>query len=155
MRYTLLLTFGLLVSSIACAQSTEEAATPPADPTNPEADTADPAREAAAQLTEKYTLDADQTADVYTIQLRKQRNLAEILPLKAQNRPVYLNKLNSIQRGTQASIRRLLKTDAQRDLFQQSMADQRRLRAEKMRELQAKGVSALAIEEAVLEIYFE
>lgn len=155
MRYTIFLFFGLLASSIARAQSAEDAATPPVDPTNLEADSIDPAREAAALLTEKYTLDADQTAEVYTVQLRKQRNLAEILPLKTQNQPVYLNKLNSIQRGTQASIRRLLKTDAQRDLFQQSMADQRRLRAEKMRELQAKGASALAIEEAILEIYFE
>ncbi|MCB0530977.1 MAG: hypothetical protein H6574_14980 [Lewinellaceae bacterium] len=155
MRYTIFLFFGLLASSIARAQSAEDAATPPVDPTNLEADSTDPAREAAALLTEKYTLDADQTAEVYTVQLRKQRNLAEILPLKTQNQPVYLNKLNSIQRGTQASIRRLLKTDAQRDLFQQSMADQRRLRAEKMRELQAKGASALAIEEAILEIYFE
>ncbi|MBK8966348.1 MAG: hypothetical protein R3D58_09865 [Saprospiraceae bacterium] len=155
MRYTIFLFLGLLASAVACAQSAEDAATPPADPTNPESDTADPAREAAARLTEKYSLDADQTAEVYTIQLRKQRNLSEILPLKTQNRPVYLNKLNSIQRGTQAGIRRLLKTDAQRDLFQQSMAEQRRLRAEKQRELQAQGASALTIEAAVLEIYFE
>ncbi len=154
MRYTIFLFLGLLASSVACAQSTDDA-TPPIDPTDLETETTDPAREAAARLTEKYSLDTDQTAEVYAIQLRKQRNLAEILPLKTQNRPVYLNKLSSIQRGTQAGIRRLLKTDAQRDLFQQSMADQRRLRAEKQRELQAQGASALAIEAAILEIYFE
>jgi len=151
MRYTIFFFLGLLASSFAGAQSTDDA-TPPIETAT---DAPDPAREAAARLTEKYTLDAEQATEVYTIQLRKQQNLAEIESLKTQNPPLYFNKLKSIQRGTQASIRRVLKTQAQQDLFQKTLAEQRRLRAEKQRELQAKGLSPLAIEEAVLDIYFE
>jgi hypothetical protein len=153
MRHTLILFLGLLFTSFAYAQSAEDAATPAeADRV---AEIPDSVREAAARLVEKYSLDADQAIEALTIQVRKQRNLAEIAPLKQSNSPQYFNKLKSVQRGTQASIRRLLKTPEQRDLFQKTQVEQRYLRAEKQQALQAEGLSALAIEEAVLAIYFE
>ncbi len=115
----------------------------------------DPAREATDLLIEKYSLDVDQAAKMYTIQQRKQQNLAEIQGFKQSNPALFRNKLQSIQRGTQASIRRLLRTQIQKEQFQQAQSEQRRLRAEKRRELLAQDVAPEDIELALLDIYIE
>jgi len=116
---------------------------------------ADPAREAAGRLAAKYKLNAAQTQKMYTIQTRKQRNLAEIEVFKSSNPALYRAKLESIQKGTQSSIRRLLKTKEQQALFQKNQTEQRRLRQAKREEMNAQGASKEAIEAAVLEIYVE
>lgn len=120
-----------------------------------QAQTADAAREAANQLIQKYGLDTEQAAEARTIQERKQRNLAEIEPLKTSDPVRYRAKLESIQQGTHASLRRLLTTPEQRAIFQQTLSEQRRLRAEKRLALEAQGKSQPEVEEAVLEIYLE
>jgi len=117
--------------------------------------TADPAREAAEQLVRKYALDSKQADKAHTIQVRKQRNLAEIEALKTSDPVLYHAKMESIQKGTHASIRRMLTTPTQRELFQQTQSEQRRLRAEKRLAMEAQGASDLVIEAAVLAIYIE
>jgi hypothetical protein len=117
--------------------------------------TAAPAREAADRLIQKYGLDTDQADKIYTIQVRKQRNLAEIETLKTTDPVLFHAKLESIQQGTQAGIRRLLTTKKQRDLFQQTQSEQRRLRGEKRREMEEKGAAAADTKAAILDIYLE
>ncbi|MBK9336506.1 MAG: hypothetical protein IPM98_07905 [Lewinellaceae bacterium] len=119
------------------------------------AQTADPAREAADVLAKKYSLDAVQAENMYTVQVRKQKNLTEIVGLQASDPALYHAKLASVQQGTLASIRRVLTTKAQRDLFQQTQSEQRRLRGEKRREMEAQGDDPFAMEAAVLAIYME
>lgn len=113
------------------------------------------ARELTQQISQKYTLDAGQSAKMYSIQTRKLRNLAEIALLKTSNPSLYFHKMKSIQKGTQASIRRMLTTTEQQNLFQETQAEQRRLRAEKQAELQATGATQLEIEAALADIYLE
>ncbi|TNE54644.1 MAG: hypothetical protein EP344_14125 [Bacteroidetes bacterium] len=149
MRNILLLLLCLAIPALALAQS--------APPVNPGSDTGqgDLAREATEILVQKYTLDTEQSAAMYAIQSRKQRNLMEIGPYETSNPALYRSKLNSVQRGTQASIRRLLNTPAQEKLFQQTLAEQRRLRGEKRKELLQDGATPAEVDAALLDIYLE
>ncbi len=113
------------------------------------------AREAAEKLVAKYNLNADQAKQVYTIQQRKQRNLSEIEPVKTTDRNLYLAKLESLQKGTLSSIRRLLRTKDQIDLYQKTQSDIRVKRAEKRQELIKAQKAKDDIQAAVLEIYEE
>ena len=83
------------------------------------------------------------------------RNLAEIEAFKTGNPALYRVKLESIQKGTQNSIRRLLNTEGQQTIFRKTMAEQRRLRQAKREELRAQGVSTETIDAAGREIYIE
>ncbi len=117
---------------------------------------ADPARAAADQLIRKYNLStAKQAEKAYAIQVRKQKNLSEIEALATSDPALYHAKLAGIQQGTQASIGRLLSTNVQRELYRKTQSEQRLLRAEKRRILEAQGVPTAAIESAVLDIYLE
>lgn len=113
------------------------------------------AREAAEKLAAKYSLNADQAKQVYTIEQRKQRNLAEIEPLKTSDRSRYLAKLESLQKGTLNSIKRTLRTKEQLDLFQSTQADVRTKRAEKRKELLLAKSPKEDIQAVLLEIYEE
>lgn len=124
-------------------------------PRNTTIGNADPAQEATGPLVAKYGLNADQTQKMQKIQARKLQNLAEIEAFKTGNPTLYRVKLESIQKGTQNSIRRLLNTEAQQTIFRKTMAEQRRLRQAKREELRAQGVSKETIDAAVLEIYLE
>ena len=113
------------------------------------------ARTTVQQLTAKYGLNADQAKQMYGIQARKQRNLAQIEPLQASNQALYRAKLESVQHGTSASIRRLLQSKAQLDIFQKTQADLRSQRGKIRKEMSAQGAAKEAIELAVLAIYAE
>ena len=115
----------------------------------------DPAREATTRLTGKYQLDEQQQKLVYTIQTRKLRNLAAIESLKTSDPDRYLAKLESVQKGTQASIQRLLKTPEQVQAYNQTLAEQRRQRSARLEEMKAAGASKTAIAEALAGIYLE
>lgn len=117
--------------------------------------TYDPARTAADQLIRKYGLDTKQAEKAYDIQVRKQKNLAGIEALASGDPALYRAKKASIQQGTQASIARLLTTKTQRELYRQTLSEQRKLRAEKRQVMEAKGEPAAAIEAALLDIYLE
>lgn len=119
------------------------------------AQSSDPAREAADRLILKYNLDAQQAEKAYAIQARKLKNLAEIEAFASSAPPLYHAKKTSIQQGTQASIGRLLTTKSQRALYRKTLSEQRKLRAEKRLDMEAKGEPEAKIEAALLDIYIE
>lgn len=144
----LLIVFGLLFFTVSGVFGQD--VTPPAG--NPH-DTQ--AQAATELLTTKYTLTPDQAKQMYTIQLRKQRNLSEIESLKTTDPAKYNAKIASIQNGTTGSIKRLLKNKDQQKLFQQTQAEVRKLKAQKRKELVSKGASKVEIDAALNLIYAE
>jgi len=140
----------LFVVSIAFQSAAQEAS--PATP-NPAHETA--AREATDLLAVKYKLDADQTKQMYTIQLRKQRNTAEILPLQTENPDLYRAKVQSLRKGTLASIRGVLHTKEQVDIYQKTQISVRSRQADKRKEMMGQQRSKEEIEAALLDIYSE
>ncbi len=144
---TALLLFVVSIVSQASAQQASSV-TP-----NPAHETA--ARAATEPLVAKYQLDADQAKQMYTIQLRKQRNSAEIQPLQAGNPALYRAKVQSIQKGTLASIRRILHTKEQVDLYQKTQISVRTQQADKRKAMMAQKTPKEEIEAALLDIYSE
>lgn len=154
MKHTVLLTSLLILAAGALYAQSPGAATPASAAPGGVDPGPDLAREATQQLKLKYQLDAAQEEKMYVIQQRKRRNLAEIEPLK-DNPALYNAKLQSIQRGTLASIQRMLNTPAQQEIFQQTKSELRKQRALKRQEMTEQGASKRAIESALLEIYLE
>jgi transposase-like protein len=113
------------------------------------------AKELTEKITVKYTLNAEQAKKIYEIQARKQRNMEQIATLQSENPKLYLAKIESIQNGTLASIKRTLKTKEQMDIFNKTMAETRNKKAEKRKELMKSSANKDAIEAAMVEIYFE
>jgi hypothetical protein len=113
------------------------------------------AKELTEKITVKYAMNAEQAKKVYEIQARKQRNMEQIAKLKSENPKLYLAKIESIQNGTLASIKRTLKTKEQMDIFNKTMVETRNKKAEKRKELMQNSANKEAIEAAMLEIYFE
>lgn len=112
-------------------------------------------RKATEALTAKYTLNADQAKQMYTIQLRKANNMAQIEGLKATDPALYRAKAQNVQKGTLASIRRILNTKEQVELYQKTQSDIRALRNKKQKEMAANKSSKEALETALLSIYAE
>ncbi|MBL7774816.1 MAG: hypothetical protein JNK89_02375 [Saprospiraceae bacterium] len=154
MKNAIIYGFFLLAPPALPAQSGSTGTPPPAPTPNTE-QSADTARAIARQLTSKYALDGAQATKVYNIQRLKMKKMAQIAPLQTSDPKLYYYKLDAIQKSTQASIRRLLTTTEQRQMFLATQVQQRKLRAEKQRELQARGASAIEIEAAVTTIYLE
>ncbi len=142
-----------LIIGYAAVSAQKVEAKPPA--TNRDSPTDASAREAAEKLVAKYTLNADQAKQMYTIQQRKQRNFGQIESLKATDRSLYLAKLESAQQGTLASIRRILQTKEQVELYQKTQAEVRTQRAVKRKELTGQNLSKEDIKASLLEIYAE
>lgn len=113
------------------------------------------ARTATDVLVKKYTLNADQAKQMYTIQVRKQRNLAQIEGLKTSNPTKFRSKLQGVQQGTLRSVRVVLNTKAQVDLYKETQGKVRLLQADKRKELMVKKSSKEEIDAALLEIYAE
>jgi hypothetical protein len=103
----------------------------------------------------KYGLTEKQTAEMLRIQQRKQRDWAKVTDLKNSDPSLYLAKMESLQNGTLASIRRLLTAPAQQELYQKTQTDLRNQRAEKRKEMTAQGAGKEAVKEAMLTIYAE
>jgi hypothetical protein len=117
---------------------------------------ADPAaRTATEQLALKYTLNADQAKQMYTVQVRKLRNLKQIAELKTSNVALYKSKLQSLQNNTLVSVRRILNTKAQVEIYQKTQDDLRTQRAQKRESMLRQNADRAAIEIALLEIYAE
>jgi len=112
-------------------------------------------RRATEALTAKYKLNADQAKQMYTIQLRKAKNVAQIAAFQNSDPALYRAKMQNVQKGTLASIRRILNTKAQVDLYQKTQADLRVLRSKKQKELATKKASKETVEIALLAIYAE
>ena len=112
-------------------------------------------RRATEALTTKYKLNADQAKQMYTIQLRKAKNIAQIAAFQNSDPALYRAKMQNVQKGTLSSIRRILNTKAQVDLYQKTQAEVRLLRTKKQKELATKKASKDASEMALLAIYAE
>lgn len=141
----------LFVVAMACQVSAQHASSAAA----PSAADETTAREATDRLTTKYHLDADQVKQMYTIQLRKLRNAAEIAPLKSSNAALYHAKVQSLQKGTLASIRRIMHTKEQVDLYQKTQTGVRIQQSDKRKQLMLQQASKEEIETALLDIYSE
>jgi hypothetical protein len=118
-----------------------------------------PSDEAVRKTTEtlvaKYKLNADQAKQMYTIQVRKNRNMASIASLETTDQALYLAKWANVQKGTLSSIRRILKNKEQVDLYNKTQGEIRSLRGQKRKELSVQKATKNAVEYAVLAIYAE
>src|SRR5690349_6917310 len=103
----------------------------------------------------KYGLNADQAKQMYRIQKRKYRNMAEIAGFQATDVALYQAKWQNVQKGTWTSIRSILKSKEQVEIYRKTQAGLRGQRNEKRREMVAKKAPAQAVEAAVLAIYAE
>jgi preprotein translocase subunit SecF len=130
------------------AQKTETTAAPTA--TNDQE-----IRKATEALTAKYQLNADQAKQMYTIQARKAKNLAQIESLKSSDPALYRAKVQNVQKGTLANIQRILNTKDQVALYKKTQSDLRVQRNKKQKELVGNNASREAIENALLAIYAE
>ncbi|HNL37652.1 MAG TPA: hypothetical protein PKL15_11210 [Saprospiraceae bacterium] len=113
------------------------------------------ARAATEQLVAKYKLNADQAKQMYTIQARKMRNMAAIESIKNSDPTLYLAKKQSVLDGSRASIRRILNTREQVELFEKTKVETRTRQAEKRKEMMQAGASKQEIEAAVLDLNAE
>jgi hypothetical protein len=112
-------------------------------------------RQATNALVSKYKLNADQAKQMYTIQVRKERNMNEIAGLKNSDPALYSAKLQSVRKGTSASVRRILNTKEQVELYQKTQSELRIKRAEVRKNMMAKNATQAEIEAALLDIYAE
>ncbi len=116
----------------------------------------DPAiRTATEALVAKYSLNADQAKQVYQIQQRKNRNMAEIAAFQTSDLALYQAKLLNVQKGTWTSIRQVLNTKVQVEIYRKTQAELRALRNAKRQELTAQKAAREVVESAVLAIYAE
>lgn len=102
------------------------------------------------ELSARYQLDEAQQKEMYTIQARQQRNLAEIEVLKESDHQTYLAKKRSIRVNTTHSIRRIL-TEQQRPILEQELVEFRKETSELIRQYRAEGRSKEEIEQLLLE----
>ena len=112
-------------------------------------------RKTTEALTAKYQLNADQAKQMYQIQQRKNRNMAQIAAFEQSDLTLYQTKLSNIQQSTWANIRRILNTKEQVDIYKKTQGELRQLRGTKRKELSAQKVAKTTIEAAVLSIYSE
>jgi predicted component of type VI protein secretion system len=113
------------------------------------------ARTATDKLVAKYKLNPDQAKAMYTVEVRKFRNRSEIAALKTSNPSLYRRKEQNVQSGTLTSIRHILNTKDQVNLFEKTKRDLRAAKVEKRKELTVKGASKDAIEDAMLDMFAE
>ena len=92
---------------------------------------------------------------MYTIQVRKQKNLNAIAALQSSDPALYRVKLQNVQTGTLAGIRRVLNTKEQVMIYRKTQTDLRTQRNKKQKEMQAAHASKEDIDMALLGIYAE
>lgn len=138
--------FALFMGTLLNGQTTAPAKSNTSDPE---------IRKATEALVAKYKLDADQAKQMYQIQQRKNRNMAEIAGFQTSNPALYQIKWENVQKGTWAGIRRLLNTKEQVDIYQKTQVELRGLRNAKSKELYAQKATKEAVKAAVLAIYAE
>ena len=102
------------------------------------------------ELTQRYQLNDQQIAEMYTILERKERNLAEIAELETTDHRVYLEKKRIIRTHTEGSIRRFLNED-QRQIQREEQLVYRRTTSNIIKEMQAAGKTKAEIELILLE----
>lgn len=126
-----------------------------AAPATAPAERAEAARAATEKLAAKYQLNASQAKQAYRGQLQKLNNMQEIAPLRDSNLSAYIGKMQGIQEGALNSLRRVLTTNEQIALFEQTQKDLRLRRAEMRQNMMRQNASALEIELALLDLFVE
>ena len=124
-------------------------------PGNSTAPTDAEVRKTTAALVLKYSLNADQAKQVYQIQQRNNRNMAQIEALRSSDIALYQAKWNNVQKGTMESLRRVLNNKSQVEIYQKTQSEIRKLRTAKRKELTVQKATKEVIESAVLAIYAE
>lgn len=105
------------------------------------------AQKATQEMVSTLQLDVTQTAEIQKIQERKYRNLGEIEGLKISDKALYLQKLQSLEYGTDMSILRLLKNDKNKyDAYNKIRSERRLAKAKFQKGMKNKGLSAEEIE---------
>lgn len=105
---------------------------------------------AVEDLATRYNLDQAQLKEMYTIEERKERNLAEIAPLEATDYREYLVRRQTILRHSEGSIRRFL-TQEQRLVQDRERAAYRLETSNLIKEYQRQGKTKAEIEQLLLE----
>ena len=112
-------------------------------------------RKATDALVVKYSLTADQAKQMYTVQMRKAKNLAQIESLKNTDPALYYAKVQNVQKSTLSGIRRILNNKEQVAIYQKTQSEIRVARNKTQKELTAKNASSLDINAALTSIYAE
>ncbi len=112
-------------------------------------------RKATEALASKYQLNADQAKQMYTVQLRKAKNLAQIESLKSSDPALYLAKVQNVQKSTLSGIRKILNNKEQVELYQKTQGEIRVARNKMQKEMAAKKASQQEINAALIGIYAE
>jgi hypothetical protein len=149
--FALLLFFLIASAAPAFAQT---AADPRVDASKIPADSA-AATAATEQLASKYDLDPVQKTQMQAVQQRKYDALTEFESFKTTDPALYRRKMKSLQSGTLASIRNLMRTREQIALYRKTQSDIRKQRSAKQEELATQKASKEMLEEALLQIYAE
>lgn len=97
-----------------------------------------PAQEATLKMTQLYSLNEVQQAEMLKIQERKYRNLAEIEPLKISDPNAYVQKIRSIKLGNDASFDRILNAE-QMTIYKQEQQKLREKKAVVYKEMKSAG----------------
>lgn len=114
----------------------------------------DAIRKATDETVALYNLDEKQAANMYVIQERRFRNLAEIEPLKEQDYQLYLQKRKAIRSGTEGSLNRML-DEGQRKIFNAQLLERRKRKSVFIKKLRLQGASKEEIQTALLEYEVE
>jgi hypothetical protein len=155
MKKSLFILF-LLFTAAVSSQAQQVEAAPAAVPTTGTTGVNDiEVRKATDALAAKYSLSADQAKQMYTVQLRKAKNLAQIESLKTSDPALYQAKVQNVQKSTLSGIRKILNNKEQVALYQKTQNEIRIARNKKQKELVAQKASQQEVTAALLTIYAE
>ncbi|WP_367392517.1 hypothetical protein [Lewinella sp. LCG006] len=106
--------------------------------------------QAVQEQTTRYNLSAEQVAQMYVIEERRERNLQEIEVLRESNYRLYLEKKQSIRTHSEGTIRQVLHKD-QRFILDQEQAAYRQATSNLIQQMRQEGKSKEEIELTLLE----
>jgi hypothetical protein len=108
-------------------------------------------QQALTEAVNLYQLDSEQAVEMLKIQERHFSNLGEIESLRESDRPLFLQKKNSIRELTQASTRRLL-NEQQISIYNQQLIERRKREAALKERLKMEGASKEEIQYAIWDL---
>ena len=115
---------------------------------------AERATSATEKMTAVYKLEANQLAEVQTIQARKYRNLGEIESMRETDPSKYILKLRSIRSGTEASYKRIF-SEEQKAILHQKRMDHRVSLSQDYTKMQKEGLTKEQMNEKIIEMELE
>lgn len=106
--------------------------------------------QAVQEQTVRYSLSAEQVAQMYVVEERRERNLQEIEVLRESNYRLYLEKKKSVRTHSEGNIRQILDNE-QRFILNQEQAAYRQATSNLIQQMRQEGKSKEEIELALLE----